>query len=113
MTLHPFAVSLRWSADGPVVRVAGEIDAATAPRFREAVQRALDGRSRHLIVDVADLHFVDSTALGVLVSAVKAMAARHGHVTILGPTRPILRVLEMTGLAERVRIEGGAEPLPA
>jgi anti-sigma B factor antagonist len=104
MGVHPFVVSTRWSVDGPIVRVAGELDVATAPRFREAVHRALEGRSRRLIVDVETLDFIDSTALGVLVSAVKAMAERDGIVVVVAPSRATLRVLEMTGLAERVEI---------
>jgi anti-sigma B factor antagonist len=115
MGVHQFLVSTRWSADGPVVRVAGELDIATAPRFREAVHRALEGRSRRLILDVEDLDFIDSTALGVIVSAVKGMAARDGAVAVLFPSRSILRVLEMTGLADRVEItttDGSGGPAP-
>lgn len=106
MGVHQFLVSTRWSADGPVVRVAGELDVATAPRFREAVHRALDGRSRRLTLDVDQLDFIDSTALGVVVSAVKAMAERGGAVVVQDPSRAILRVLEMTGLAGHVEITG-------
>jgi anti-sigma B factor antagonist len=104
MGVHPFAVSTRWSAEGPVVRVAGELDVATAARFREAVHRALEGRGRRLTVDVADLDFIDSTAVGVLVSAVKAMAAKGGTVAVLQPSRAIRRVLDMTGLLGRVEV---------
>lgn len=110
---HPFVVSTRWGHDGPVVRVTGELDVATVGRFREAVHRALDGRGRRLVVDVAELDFIDSTALGVLVSAVKAMAARGGVVVVQSPSRAIVRVLEITGLDGRVEIARPPFALPA
>ena len=110
---HPFVVSTRWANDGPVVRVCGELDVATAGRFREAVHRALDGRARRLVIDVAELDFIDSTGLGVLVSAVKAMAARSGTVVVQSPSRAILRVLEITGLDGRVEIAAPPYALPA
>jgi len=113
MTQHPFALTTRWTEHGPVIRVAGELDVATAGELRTAVGRVLDTGSRRLIVDLHELDFIDSTALGVLVAALKRLEAREGALTIRRPTRAALRVLEMTGLSARVQFEDHADAASA
>jgi anti-sigma B factor antagonist len=54
-----------------VLAVRGEIDAYTSPRLREELKRLIDGGSRRLVVDLQGVEFMDSTGLGVLVSALK------------------------------------------
>ena len=110
---HPFAITSRWTEHGPVLRVAGELDVATAGELREAIRRLLDTGTRRLVVDLHELDFIDSTALGVLVAAVKRLEGRDGALTVRRPTRAALRVFEMTGLLPLVRIEAGDEAVSA
>ncbi|TMK83434.1 MAG: STAS domain-containing protein [Actinobacteria bacterium] len=54
-----------------VVRAAGELDVNTAPELREQLARLIAEDARQIVIDLTEVSFVDSTALSVLVSALK------------------------------------------
>jgi anti-anti-sigma factor len=85
--------------DGGLVtlRPTGELDIATAARLEGAL---LDGRERgdRVVLDLADLEFIDSTGLRVIVRGVEA-ARRDGWHLRLRPGRPaVQRVFEIAGV---------------
>ena len=81
-----------------VVAVAGEIDLFTAPELKSVLGEAVEaGRSR-IVVDLTDTTFLDSTALGVLIGAVKRLRARDGVLTIVNTDPNIAKTFEITGL---------------
>ena len=81
-----------------VVAVRGEIDLFTAPELKSALSDAIEsGRSR-IVVDLTDTTFLDSTALGVLIGAVKRLRSRDGRLTIVNVDENIAKTFEITGL---------------
>jgi anti-sigma B factor antagonist len=81
-----------------VVAVAGEIDLFTAPELKSALGDAVEsGRSR-IVVDLTQTTFLDSTALGVLIGAVKRLRSRDGVLTIVNIDPNIAKTFEITGL---------------
>ena len=92
-----FEVSVEHSGTTAIVRLAGELDIATAPALAEALH-ALEAPCDRIILDVATLEFIDSTGLRLAV-------IEHGRATmdgfefvIAGATGPVLKVLRLTGL---------------
>lgn len=84
----------------PVVVIAGELDVATAAPLRNRLQELLEEGQSTIVVDLLDVTFLDSTAIGVLVGALKACRAVGGDL-LLAVTEPrIAKVLEITGLDE-------------
>ena len=88
-------------ADGPpVLEVQGEIDVATAPFLRERLhEMALAGHAT-IVVDLLRVTFIDSTALGVLVGALKACRDAGGELHLVVSEPRILKVFDITGLAD-------------
>jgi anti-sigma B factor antagonist len=85
----------------PVVRALGEIDVSTAPRLHsELLAVRIDAPK--VVVDLAEVSFLDSTGLGVLVEEMKRRRSVTSDATLdLVVTRPQIRkVLEVTGLVE-------------
>ena len=68
-----------------VVAVAGEIDLFTAPELKAALSDALESGRNRIVVDLSETTFLDSTALGVLIGAVKRLRSRDGVLTITLP----------------------------
>lgn len=79
-----------------VLDVAGELDLATAPQLAEAIG---DGDSSPIVLDLADVTFIDSVGLRSLLQAREALGDDRLH--LLAPEGgPVMRLLELTKLGE-------------
>jgi anti-sigma B factor antagonist len=83
---------------GAVVTVLGELDLATAPRLRQELVRLVERGVRLVTVDMSGLRFIDSTGLGVLVSALKRLRSYGGDLILRSPDQRALRSLTISGL---------------
>lgn len=81
-----------------VLSVAGEIDVHTAPQFREQLIELVEHGYDHIVVNLDEVRFLDSTGLGALVGAFKRIRRRHGELTLVCTQPRILKMLEITGL---------------
>jgi anti-sigma B factor antagonist len=84
-----------------VLDVAGEIDLYTASKLKEQLRGLSDQGKHRIVVNLERVGFIDSTALGVLIGALKRAREHDGEVVLAAPAEPILKVLSITGL-ERV-----------
>jgi anti-anti-sigma factor len=89
-------------ADGLlVVALCGELDLDGADRVRDSLARAGGlPQCRHLRVDVSQLTFIDSYALGALVSARNTVAGAGATLTLVNPSPPVRKAIQVTGLAD-------------
>ena len=81
-----------------VVEVSGEVDLFTAPDLKSAITDGIDAGSEKVVVDLSRTTFLDSTALGVLIGAVKRLRANGGSLTIVNTDENIAKTFEITGL---------------
>jgi anti-sigma B factor antagonist len=84
--------------DRAVLRLAGEFDVYTAPQLRERVIELVDGGTRHVMADLREVTFLDSTGLGALIGGLKRLRARDGTLTLVIGTDRIRRIFRVTGL---------------
>jgi anti-sigma B factor antagonist len=87
------SLSVRRDALGSdtVLHLAGELDLATAPQLDEAISSTV---AEHLVLDLSDLSFIDSSGISLLVVAI----GDERPVTLRNPQPTVSRVLELTGL---------------
>lgn len=81
-----------------VLTAAGELDAYSAPELTERLGEAEPGDLRPLLVDLSDVSFMDSTALGVLVRALKDWAQNGVEARVVLPHTFARRIFEITTL---------------
>jgi anti-sigma B factor antagonist len=94
-----FAVATETLAPGhELVSLCGEVDIYTAPRLKEHLVKVLDEGATGVVVDLSGVTFIDSTALGVLIGAVRRLHEADGRMALVVATRPVERVLKLTGL---------------
>ena len=91
-----------------IVRLAGELDLYNAPILREALGAAVEQPPRRLVVDLAEVSFVDSTALGVLVEARSLLRDREEFV-LAAPGAETRRTLQVSGLDRHIRVADTVE----
>jgi anti-anti-sigma factor len=97
-------------SDATVVSVSGDLDVMSAPIVREALIASLAANpSGHLVVDLSDVRFLDSTGIGVIVAAHTRATANDGRLTTVVGHPSVHRVLEVTGLLKALRVEASVE----
>lgn len=81
-----------------VVNPVGEIDIYTSPKFKELLNELIEEKKADLVIDGNDLDYIDSTGLGVLISALKKLK-EEGYKIILKNIKPnINKLFDITGL---------------
>ena len=94
------SLSTRTEGDRTVVTVGGEIDVYTAPKLREQIVQLVEEHRYHLVVDMEDVEFLDSTGLGVLVGGLKRVRAHEGSLRLVCTQERILKIFRITGLTK-------------
>jgi len=94
-----FSVSSERTGAGlGIVSLSGEVDIYTAPQFKECMLELIDTGVERLVVDLSDVTFIDSTALGVLIGGVRRVHTAGGAMALVVTSRAVERVLSITGL---------------
>lgn len=83
--------------DACVVRLAGELDLYNAPQVRQALSDAASDSPARVVVDLSEVEFIDSTALGVLIEARTRLDNRRAFL-LAAPGLETRRALEISGL---------------
>ncbi len=83
--------------DTSLLSVEGDLDLASAPSLKWALADLQSAGSRHVVVDLAKVSFIDSTALGVLVGAQRGLDPGV-KLAIACAEENVLRIFELTGL---------------
>ena len=97
--------------DRTVVRLEGELDAYTAPRLVACFADLAALGAVDIVVDLGAVTFIDSTGLGVLVSAYNDAIQRDGTVELVASDPRVVRVFEMTSLDQLFTIHASLEHL--
>jgi anti-anti-sigma factor len=92
-----------------VVVVRGEVDMATAARFRAALDAALDGYGS-VEVDLRHTTFMDSTGLDALLAVHGRLGQAREAVVIHDPSPAVRLVLDISGVAGLVDVRTDSRP---
>jgi anti-anti-sigma factor len=100
-------------ADRELVRVAprGEIDLSNRDRLDQQLSELWDSGWRHVVLDMHDVSFLDSSGLQVLVTHHRRAVAAGERFVIADCSREVARVITLTGL-DHV-LDCGGQPLRA
>jgi anti-sigma B factor antagonist len=82
----------------PVLNAVGEIDLSTASIFKRAIHELIENGHRHILIDMSQVVFMDSSGFGTLLSAIKILRPQNGTVTLAGCNDAVSRMLGITRL---------------
>ena len=91
-------IVLSRETEGCVVTLRGEVDVYTAPALRNRLVEAVESECGVIIVDMTGVDFIDSSGLGVLVSALKRVREHDAIMRIVCSKESILKIFKITGL---------------
>jgi len=86
-----------------IVRLVGELDLYNAPEVRSALLEVCAEDPERLVVDLGDVDFVDSTALGVLIEARTKLTNRRSFL-LAAPGLETHRALQISGLDQHLSV---------
>lgn len=92
------------AAGATTVLVSGEVDVSNAGELRNALDQGLASGATDLTVDLADVPYIDSTGIGVLVGAAHHAAEKGARLEVAHPQRNVARVFGMLGVTAELNI---------
>jgi anti-sigma B factor antagonist len=106
-----FTALLRKVQGVTVLRVSGELDLHSAPRFQDALESAVSAAEQAegpapkvLVADLSAAKFMDSAGIGTLMGSTQGFRDSGGEVRLVVLGGEVLRLLEVTGLGEALRV---------
>jgi anti-sigma B factor antagonist len=85
-------------SDCAVLKIVGEVDVYTTPQLREQVIRLVNDGFCHIVADLREVEFLDSTGLGALVGSLKRLRFRDGTFELVIGSGRVFQILQITGL---------------
>ncbi len=88
------------------LELAGELDPGTASTLQDRLtDLAADTAVSSVVVDLAQITFLDSSGVRALVAGNQALRARSAELILRSPNPNVRRVLEVTGLTQLLALE--------
>ena len=83
-----------------IVHISGEADGANAEHLHEELYPVLDRDPMRVVLNIAELSFINSLGLGALIQFRNELASRGGTLSLAGTMPSVLEVLLKTRLTE-------------
>ncbi|TDL34683.1 anti-sigma F factor antagonist [Jeotgalibacillus sp. S-D1] len=101
-----FTVQAEIKKDVLLLRMQGELDHHATEKIRgELITLMEEQNIRHLVLNLAELDFMDSSGLGLMLGRYKHLQKREGSMIICAISAPVKRLFEMSGLFRIMIIE--------
>jgi anti-anti-sigma factor len=101
--------SVSHDGDQVVVSLEGELDCSNTDELTHLLLGVLGDRPRRVVVDLANVTFMDSSGLRCLLEAAEHAARRDGELVLERASGIVRRVLALTGTEEVLTREASGE----
>ncbi len=89
-----------------LVRLEGELDHHTAEQLRQQVEERFEQfELKHIVLNLENLSFMDSSGLGVILGRYKQVKNIGGEMVVCAISPAVKRLFEMSGLFKIIRLE--------
>lgn len=103
------SITLTPITGGLIASARGRIDSSTAALFEEELQGALAQAPQALVVELAQVEYMSSAALRVLLMTTKRCKSEHRRMILCGMSPGIREVFDISGFSAIFDIEENAE----
>ncbi|MCH6268382.1 MULTISPECIES: anti-sigma F factor antagonist [Neobacillus] len=99
-------IELETKHDVLLIRLSGELDHHTADELREKASSVIENNGiRHIVLNLAQLTFMDSSGLGVILGRYKQIKQVHGEMVVCAISPAIQRLFDMSGMFKIIKME--------
>ena len=87
-----------------ILDLEGRFDFGARRDFKDAVDRVQNSGSRYIILNLQDIAFVDSSALGLLVVAHQNLKLKEGRIGLVNPQPYVRQILDLANVPRMIPI---------
>ncbi|MGQ9864803.1 MAG: STAS domain-containing protein [Pseudanabaenaceae cyanobacterium] len=81
-----------------------KLDVTNAAQFRSQVNAAIATQCQYLVVDLANVGFMDSSGLGALVAALKAVRSSGGDLLVCSLSEQVQMLFDLTSMSKIFKV---------
>ncbi len=96
-----------------MISVSGELDLASGPQLEQVLDGITGSSTDLVIIDLSQLDFMDSTGLSIIVKAHQRLQGDGRELGLVRGPAQVQRLLDLTGVAGRLRLVDAADELIA
>jgi anti-sigma B factor antagonist len=85
----------------PILSLQGEIDIYTCPDLHKKLKTLVDDDKKIFILDLNNIHYIDSTGLGTIAHAAHTLQNQGGKLYIICTKPQVIKIFEVSGLQEK------------
>ena len=86
--------------------IEGELDVSTADKLKEYLHKLADEQVLDMKINLANLDYIDSTGLGVMIGVLKKLRSEEKEIYIINPKSNVKKIFTITGLDKIFKVEG-------
>jgi anti-sigma B factor antagonist len=98
MNQLPFVVDKVESDNEVRLFISGDLDLASAPQLRKVLLPLAEKETKPLRMNLKELHYMDSTGLGVFIAALKLRKSINGEIYLEEVPDKIQRIFQISGV---------------
>ena len=80
-----------------ILALEGNLDTNTAPNAQETIDKLIDGGTKELVLNFAEIRYVSSAGLRVLLATAKRLRKEEGKLHLCGLNEMVQEVFEISG----------------
>lgn len=81
-----------------IIMLEGEVDISAADLVRGKMKKLIDEKRKRVLVNMADVPYIDSSGLGMFVETMQEIGKYGGEIKLAGLTDDVKKVFELTRL---------------
>lgn len=93
-------ITIKESSDVAQVTVSGDIEMMTIKEFKDKLLALGRDSDKNIELNLADVNYIDSSGVGVLISLLKLQKKKEKNVVITEVSDKVLNVLKLSSLAD-------------
>ncbi|WP_058301387.1 STAS domain-containing protein [Gorillibacterium timonense] len=107
MNRKKFDMTVKESSDNYTIYVSGELDLAVSAEFRSEIEPLLTS-DKEVVLDMADLTYIDSTGMGIIIFFLKARKEDGKALSVQNVPQKIKKLFDLTGITRFLPVHGSS-----
>ncbi|MHB8828119.1 MAG: STAS domain-containing protein [Syntrophales bacterium] len=99
-----FNISTEMGGDIVIIDMVGSLSASNVDEFRGQISRLVEKKYYHLLLEMSNVDFMDSSGLGSCMAAHKQLAEKNGMVIFAKPSVQVRKIFRITKAEQKLNI---------